>query len=87
LVVKYKDNGQKSVVPKGAEIITFAAATAAYLKLGEKIFVFTAKKLPNATVEARNVSFGDYAVWRAKSRQSASQQSRVLLDHLVCTGE
>jgi len=64
LVVKYKDNDQKIVVPPSAEIITFAAATAADLKPGQKIFVFTAKKLPDGTVEAPNVSFGDYGVWR-----------------------
>jgi len=64
LVVKYKDNDQKIVVPPSAEIITFAAATAADLKPGQKIFVFTAKKIPDGTVEAPNVSFGDYGVWR-----------------------
>ena len=64
LIVKYKDNDQKIVVPPNAEIITYAAATAADLKSGKKIFVFTAKKLPDGTVEAPNVSFGDYGVWR-----------------------
>ena len=64
LIVKYKDSDQKIVVPPNAEIITYAAATAADLKSGKKIFVFTAKKLPDGTVEAPNVSFGDYGVWR-----------------------
>ena len=64
LVMKYKDNDQKIVVPPNAEIITYAAATAADLKPGKKIFVFTAKKLPDGTAEAPNVSFGDYGVWR-----------------------
>ena len=64
LIVKYKDSDQKIVVPPNAEIITYAAATAADLKSGKKIFVFTAKKLPDGTVEAPNVSIGDYGVWR-----------------------
>jgi hypothetical protein len=64
LVVKYKDTDQKIVVPPSAEIITYAAATAADLKPGQKIFVFAAKKLPDGTAEAPNVSFGDYGVWR-----------------------
>jgi len=64
LIVKYKDSDQKIVVPPNAEIITYAAATAADLKSGKKIFVFTAKKLSDGTVEAPNVSFGDYGVWR-----------------------
>jgi hypothetical protein len=64
LVVKYKGTDQKIVVPPSAEIITYAAATAADLKPGQKIFVFAAKKLPDGTAEAPNVSFGDYGVWR-----------------------
>ena len=64
LIVKYKDNDQKIVVPPNAEIITYSAATAADLKPGKKIFVFTAKKLPDGTAEAPNVSYGDYGVWR-----------------------
>lgn len=64
LVVKYKDSDQKIVVPPSAEIITYAAATAADLTPGKKIFVFAAKKLPDGTFEAPNVSFGDYGVWR-----------------------
>ena len=64
LIVKYKDSDQKIVVPPNAEINTYAGATAADLKPGKKIFVFTAKKLPDGTAEAPNVSFGDYGVWR-----------------------
>jgi len=34
------------------------------LKPGQKIFVFAAKKLPDGMLEAPNISFGDYGVWR-----------------------
>jgi hypothetical protein len=36
----------------------------AELKPGEKIFIAATKKNPDGTLEAANISFGDYAVWR-----------------------
>ena len=46
------------------EIAAYVKKSAAELKPGEKIFIAAAKKLPDGTLEAPNVSFGDYAVWR-----------------------
>jgi uncharacterized protein DUF5666 len=64
LTVKYKDGEQKIVVAPTTEITTFAKKSAADLKPGQKIFVPGAKKLPDGTLEAPNVAFGDYGVWR-----------------------
>jgi hypothetical protein len=64
LLLKYKGGEQKVVVPADAEIVTFARAGVADLKPGAKIFVVAAKKLPDGTLEAPNVAFGDYGVWR-----------------------
>ena len=68
LTVKYKDGEQKIVVHADTtEITTFAKKSAADLKPGQKIFIPGAKKLPDGTLEAPNVAFGDYGVWRMKS--------------------
>jgi Domain of unknown function (DUF5666) len=64
LTVKYKDGEQKIQVTPTAMITTFAKKSAADLKPGEKIFIAAAKKLPDGTLEAPNVQFGDYGVWR-----------------------
>jgi hypothetical protein len=64
LVVKYKDGEKTIIVPPNSEIATYAKKSLADLKPGEKIFIAGAKKLPDGTLEAANVSFGDYAVWR-----------------------
>ena len=64
LVVKYKDGEKTVVVPPNAEIATFKAATMADVKPGEKIFIAAAKKLPDGGLEAPNIAFGDYGVWR-----------------------
>lgn len=64
LTVKYKDGEQKIVVSPTAMITTFARKSAADLKPGQKIFIAAAKKLPDGTLEAPNVQFGDYGVWR-----------------------
>jgi Domain of unknown function (DUF5666) len=64
LTVKYKDGEQKIQVTPTATITTFAKKSAADLKPGEKIFIAAAKKLPDGTLEAPNVQFGDYGVWR-----------------------
>ncbi len=64
LTVKYKDGEQKIVVSPTAMITTFAKKSAADLKPGQKIFIAAAKKLSDGTLEAPNVQFGDYGVWR-----------------------
>lgn len=64
LTVKYKDGEKKIIVPPSAEIVTTKKASAADLKPGQKIFIYAAKKLPDGTLQAPNVSFGDYGVWR-----------------------
>jgi hypothetical protein len=64
LVLKYKDGEQKIVVPADAQIVTYAPATMADVKPGEKILVVAAKKQPDGTALAPNISIGDYGVWR-----------------------
>jgi len=64
LQVKYKDGELKIIVPTDAEITTFVPATMADVKSGEKIFIAGTKKLPDGTLEAPNITVGDYGVWR-----------------------
>jgi hypothetical protein len=64
LTVKYKDGEQKIIVTPTTEITTLAKKTIADLKPGEKILIPAAKKLPDGSLEAPNVQFGDYGVWR-----------------------
>jgi riboflavin synthase alpha subunit len=64
LTVKYKDGQQKILVTPATEITIASKKSAADLKPGQKISVFAAKKLPDGTLEAPNISFGDYGVWR-----------------------
>jgi hypothetical protein len=64
ITVKYKDGEQKVLITPATEITTGAKKSAADLKPGKKILVFAAKKLPDGTLEAPNISFGDYGVWR-----------------------
>ncbi len=64
LVVKYKD-GEKTVqVAPETLIATYVRKSLADLKPGEKIFIAATKKTADGTLDAPNVSFGDYAVWR-----------------------
>ncbi len=58
LTLKYKDGEKKFIVPADVEVVMFAPATAADLKPGAKIFVAAAKKLPDGTFEAPNVTVG-----------------------------
>jgi hypothetical protein len=46
------------------EITIAARKSAADLKSGQKILVMAAKKQPDGTLEAPNLAFGDYGVWR-----------------------
>jgi Domain of unknown function (DUF5666) len=64
LTVKYKDGEQKVLVTPATEITVATRKSAADLKPGQKVLVFAAKKLPDGTLEAPNISFGDYGVWR-----------------------
>ena len=64
LTVKYKDGEQKVLVTPATEITVATRKSAADLKPGQKISVLAAKKLPDGTLEAPNISFGDYGVWR-----------------------
>jgi hypothetical protein len=64
LVVKYKDGEKTVLTTPSTEIATYAKKSAADLKPGQKIFIAAAKKNADGTLEAANISFGDYAVWR-----------------------
>jgi len=64
LTVKYKDGEKKILVTQATEITTVTKKSAADLKPGQKIFIPGAKKLDDGTLEAPNVAFGDYGVWR-----------------------
>ena len=62
--VTYKGGQQKVAVSPSTEIVEYKKAAATDLKPGEKIFIAGAKKLPDGTLQAPNVSYGDYGVWR-----------------------
>lgn len=64
LVVKYKDGEKTVLITPQTIIATYAKKSLADLKPGEKIFISSAKKNPDGTLEASNVSFGNYGVWR-----------------------
>ncbi len=64
LTLKYKDGEQKILLTPATEITIASKKSAADLKPGQKISVFAAKKLPDGMLEAPNISFGDYGVWR-----------------------
>jgi hypothetical protein len=63
LTLKYKDGEQKVVVTPATEITTASKKSVADLKPGQKILAFATKN-PDGALEARNVAFGDYGVWR-----------------------
>jgi hypothetical protein len=56
LTMKYKDGEKKIIVPPTAEIVTYAPGTMADLKPGAIVFVAGAKKLPDGTLEAPNIT-------------------------------
>src|SRR5580704_3718667 len=64
LTVKYKDGDKAVLITPTTEIATYAKKSLADLKPGQKIFIAATKKNPDGTLEAANISFGDYAVWR-----------------------
>jgi hypothetical protein len=58
LVLKYRDGEKTFEVPPNVAVVTFAPATAAELKPGVKVFTAAAKKLPDGTLEASNITVG-----------------------------
>jgi hypothetical protein len=64
LTLKYKDGEQKVLVTPVTEITVATRRSATDLKPGQKVSVFAAKKQPDGTLEAPNINFGDYGVWR-----------------------
>jgi hypothetical protein len=61
--VKYKDGEQKILMTPATEITVGSKKSAADLKPGQKILAFATKN-PDGALEARNIAFGDYGVWR-----------------------
>ncbi len=58
LVLAYRDGEKTFDVPANVTVVTYAPATAAELKPGEKVFTAAAKKLPDGTLEAPNITVG-----------------------------
>jgi hypothetical protein len=58
LVLAYADGEKTFDVPANVVVVQFAPATAAELKPGEKVFAAAAKKLPDGTFEAANITVG-----------------------------
>ena len=58
LVLKYKDGEKTFIVPPNVVVVTYAPATAADLKPGEQVFIAAAKKLPDGSAEAPNITVG-----------------------------
>jgi hypothetical protein len=56
IVLKYKDGEKTFIMPSDVVVVTYAPATMADLKPGEKVFVAGAKKLPDGTAEAPNIT-------------------------------
>lgn len=64
LTVKYAGGEKKIVVPADCVIVDSRKASATALKPGQKILIFAAKKQTDGTLQAPNISFGDYGIWR-----------------------
>jgi hypothetical protein len=58
LVLKYRDGQKTFEVPPNVTVVTFAPASDADLKPGEKVFSATASKLPDGTIVASNITVG-----------------------------
>jgi hypothetical protein len=56
LVLKYKDGEKTIIVSPDVAVVTFAPATMADLKPGERIFIGAAAKQPDGTFNAPNVA-------------------------------
>lgn len=62
LVLKYKNGEQTFTVPSNVEVVAFAPASMSDLKPGERVFIAAAKKLPDGTLEASNITVGSNGV-------------------------
>jgi hypothetical protein len=58
LVLKYRDGEKTFEVSPDVPVVTFAPATEADLKPGEKVFSAAANKLPDGTIVASNITVG-----------------------------
>jgi hypothetical protein len=58
LVLKYKDGEKTFDVSPNVIVVTFAPATEADLKPGDKVFSAAANKLPDGTIAASNITVG-----------------------------
>lgn len=58
LILKYKDGEKTFAVSPNVTVVTFAPATEADLKPGEKVFSAAANKLPDGTIVASNITVG-----------------------------
>jgi hypothetical protein len=58
LALKYKDGEKTFEVSPNVTVVTFASATEADLKPGEKVFSAAANKLPDGTIVASNITVG-----------------------------
>ena len=58
ILVKYKDGEKKVVVPPGTPIVSFVPGDKSELKPGAKIFIFSATKKEDGTLEAARVNIG-----------------------------
>jgi hypothetical protein len=58
LTLRYNDGEKKIVVPPGIPIVAFAPGQVGDLKVGAKIFVGAAKKLPDGMYEASRIGVG-----------------------------
>jgi hypothetical protein len=56
LVLKYKDGDKTFIVSPDTAIVSYAPATAADLKPGEKVFIAAAAKQPDGTLSAPNIT-------------------------------
>jgi hypothetical protein len=56
LVLKYKDGEKTFIVPANVVIVTYAPASMADVKAGEKVFVAAAAKQPDGTLSAPNLT-------------------------------
>lgn len=58
LVLKYRDGEKTFEVPPNVTVVTYAPASAAELTPGTKVFTSAAKKLPDGSLEASNLTIG-----------------------------
>jgi Domain of unknown function (DUF5666) len=64
LTLKYKDGEQKVLMTSATEVTVATKKSTADLKPGQKILAFATKNPSDGALDARNIAFGDYGVWR-----------------------